>query len=167
MWNDTDTPLAYLISFRSYGTWLHGDKRGAIDSFHNCYGAPYLPPTDTWLQHNRKQLKTHPLILGASERGAIDKAVREACDIRGWYLHACNVRTNHVHAVVTADSRADHVLSALKANATRQLREDKLWQHPFSPWAYKGSKIMLWTERSVANAINYVLNGQGEDLLKI
>ena len=31
MWNDTDIPLAYLISFRCYGTWLHGDERGSID----------------------------------------------------------------------------------------------------------------------------------------
>ena len=29
VWNDTDTPLAYLITFRSYGTWLHGDERGS------------------------------------------------------------------------------------------------------------------------------------------
>jgi hypothetical protein len=33
MWNDTDIPLAYLITFRCYGTWLHGDKRGSIDRF--------------------------------------------------------------------------------------------------------------------------------------
>jgi hypothetical protein len=31
MWNDTDTPLAYFISFRTYGTWLIGDSRGSID----------------------------------------------------------------------------------------------------------------------------------------
>ena len=29
--NDSDTALAYFISFRSYGTWLHGDQRGSID----------------------------------------------------------------------------------------------------------------------------------------
>ena len=82
-------------------------------------------------------------------------------------LHACNVRTNHVHAVVTANRRADLVLNALKANATRELRQDRLWLRPFSPWAHKGSKILLWTERSVANAIDYVLNCQGQDLPKI
>src|SRR5438093_13756827 len=31
MWNDTDLPLGYLITFRCYGTWLHGDERGSID----------------------------------------------------------------------------------------------------------------------------------------
>jgi hypothetical protein len=33
----------------------------------------------------------------------------------------------------------------------------------YSPWAEKGSKRRLWNERSVSNAINYVINGQGND----
>ncbi len=84
MWNDTDTPLAYLISFRSYGTWLHGDRRGAINRFHNNYGEPYLPPNTMWQEHIRNQMKTHPLILGATERGSVEKAIRETCQIRKW-----------------------------------------------------------------------------------
>jgi REP element-mobilizing transposase RayT len=77
---------------------------------------------------------------------------------------ALNVRTNHVHTVVTANHEPGLVLNAFKANATRQLRVDQLWAHSFSPWADKGSKIRLWNERSVANAINYVLYNQGGDL---
>ena len=164
MWNETDTPLAYFISFRSYGTWLHGDKRGSIDRFHNRYGSPYLPPNDVWQCHNRRQLRTDPFILRARERGSVQKAIRETCSIRKWHLHALNVRTNHVHTVVTANRNPALVLNVFKANATRQLREDKLWQQSFSPWADKGSKIRLWNEQSVANAIHYVLNGQGNDL---
>jgi REP element-mobilizing transposase RayT len=164
MWNDTDTPLAYFISFRSYGTWLHGDKRGSIDRFHNRYGSPYIRPNQAWQRHNRKQLKARPLILGAEERGSAEKAIRETCKIRKWALHAFNVRTNHVHTVVTANRPPELVLNAFKANATRELRENRLWQHLFSPWADKGSKRRLWNERSVANAIDYVLSGQGDDL---
>jgi hypothetical protein len=37
MWNNTDTPLAYLFTFRCHGTWLHGDERGAVDRFHNHF----------------------------------------------------------------------------------------------------------------------------------
>jgi len=166
MWNDTDTPLAYFISFRSYGTWLHGDTRGSIDRFHNRYGDPYLPPNETWHRHNRKQLKTAPFFLGARERASVEKVIRETCRIRKWDLHAFNVRTNHVHTVVTSNRKPGLVLNAFKANATRQLREDQLWAHEFSPWADKGSKIRLWNERSVANAIDYVLFGQGNDLPK-
>jgi len=166
MWNNTDTPLAYLISFRSYGTWLHGDNRGSIDRFHNRYGDPYLPQSETWERHNRKQRKADPFILGATERQSVRKAIRETCTIRQWHLHALNVRTNHIHTVVTASCNPGRVLNAFKANATQQLRADQLWQHPSSPWADKGSKVRLWNERSVANAINYVLNGQGGDLSK-
>ena len=164
MWNDTDTPLAYLISFRSYGTWLHGDNRGSIDRFHNRYGQPYLPLSDAWERHNRKQCRTDPFILGARERQAVQKAIRATCCIRRWDLQALNVRTNHLHVVVTANHKPELVLNAFKANATRQLREDQLWPHPFSPWADKGSKRLLWNERSVAKAIDYVLKGQGGDL---
>jgi hypothetical protein len=63
MWNDTDIPLAYFISFRSYGTWLHGDERGSIDRFHNRYGSPYIPPNKDWHRSNKQLLKTSPLIL--------------------------------------------------------------------------------------------------------
>ena len=166
MWNDNDTPLAYFISFRSYGTWLHGDQRGSIDRLHNRYGEPYLPPNEAWQRHNRKQLKTELSSLGARERASVEKAIRETCSVRKWHMQAFNVRTNHVHTVVTANRKPGLVLNAFKANATRQLREDQLWPHASSLWADKGSKIKLWNERSVANAIDYVLNGQGEDLPK-
>ena len=68
-------------------------------------------------------------------------------------------------AVVSAGQKKPGVvINAFKANATRQLREDGLWSYSFSPWADKGSKRRLWNERSVARAIDYVLNGQGDDL---
>jgi REP element-mobilizing transposase RayT len=164
MWNDTDTPLAYFISFRTYGTWLHGDKRGSIDRFHNRYQSPYMPASATWQKHNQRQLKAEPLILGATLRQVIEAAIRETCRIRKWWLQAINVRTNHVHTVVSANRKASLVLNAFKANATRQLRKDGLWPHPFSPWADKGSKRKLWNEHSVARAIDYVMNGQGGEL---
>ena len=164
MWNDTDIPLAYLISFRSYGTWLHGDERGSIDRFHNRYGSPYIPANDNWRRYNREQLRTRPLILAAPQRKTIEAAIRETCDFRKWSLFAFNVRTNHIHTVVAANRESKVVLNAFKANAIRMLREVDLWQHPFSPWARKGSKRKLWNERSIAQAIDYVLYGQGNDL---
>ena len=164
MWNDTDTPLAYLITFRTRGTWLHGDRRGSIDRFHNGYRTPYIPANSTWHRYNQEHLKARPLVLGTSQRKSIAEAIKETCEIRKWSLLAHNVRTNHVHTVVTANRDSELVLIALKANATRQLRADNLWRHDMSPWARKGSEKKLWTERSVALAIDYVLHGQGNDL---
>ena len=68
MWNDTDTPLAYFISFRTYGTWLHGDKRGSIDCIHNRYRSPYIPPNEKWRRYNEQRLRAKPLILKARQR---------------------------------------------------------------------------------------------------
>ena len=164
MWNDTNTPLAYLISFRTYGTWLHGDLRGSIDRHHNRYRSAFLAPNRRWLLHNQHQLRTAPFLLSAAHRDLVSSAIQETCTIRRWALSALNVRTNHVHAVVTANCPSKLVLNAFKANATRILRQAGLWPHNFSPWARKGSRRNLWNERSVMRAIDYVLYGQGDGL---
>ena len=165
MWNDTEIPLAILITFRCYGTWLHGDIRGSVDRNHNVYGSPRVghePPRKDFV---RTIIKHEPVVLDSFRRGSVEKAIRETCSIRNWPLKALNVRTNHAHAVVAAGAKKPEiVLNALKGNATRHMRDDGLWNHEHSPWAEKGSKRMLWNERSVANAIDYVLNGQGDDL---
>ena len=74
-------------------------------------------------------------------------------DFRTWHLHALNVRTNHIPIVVSIGSiKPERALSAFKANATRQMREDGAWQKESSPWAEKGSKRYLWTEQSIAKS---------------
>jgi len=165
MWNDTDIPLAHLITFRCYGTWLHGDSRGAVDQFHHTYKAPFAPPNPRRNEHNRSMLKGEVVMLDASRRSSVERAIRETCEIRSWLLHALNVRTNHVHAVVSiGPKKSDTALNAFKANATRQMRQDGNWKHENSSWVDKGSKRNLWNERSVAQAIDYVVNGQGDSL---
>jgi REP element-mobilizing transposase RayT len=165
IWNDTDVPLAHLISFRSHGTWLHGDERGSTDRFNNVYRSPHIPASERWHQYNQRTLKADPITLAAEQRASVEKAIRETCRIRRWSLHALNVRTNHVHVVVSIGyAKASRALNALKANATRQMREDGNWKSMRSPWADKGSQRNLWNERSVTLAVDYVINGQGGDL---
>jgi REP element-mobilizing transposase RayT len=165
MWNDTDTPLAFFITFRAYGTWLHGDERGSVDRHHNVYNTPRIPRNDTWHRIEGGLLKHPPVRLDGARRRSVKDAIVETCEKRNWYLWAMNVRTNHAHTVVTARGcDPDRVLNALKANATRKMREDGCWPHKHSPWAEKGSKRRLWNERSLARAIDYVLNDQGDDL---
>src|SRR5580658_6914900 len=162
MWNNTDAPLAYLFTFRCDGTWLHGDERGAVDRFHNRYRAPLIPANQKWQAHNQQVLKQEPVTLDEDQRRSVDQAIRETCDLRGWVLQAVNVRTNHVHLVASiGDALPGSALSAFKANATRQMRQDGLWSHTTSPWVAGGSKRHLWNERSITRALDYVVNGQG------
>ena len=158
------TPLAYLITFRCYGTWLHGDERGSTDRYHNTPGSAHIPGVSPWREHRRRTLPHPPVSLDATRRRAVEAAVRETCDIRSWRLDAINVRTNHVHSVVAAPCDPERVLGALKANATRHMRETGCWADRRSPWSDGGSKRYLWTPSSVERAIAYVVDGQGGPL---
>lgn len=161
---DRSTPVGYLITFRCYGTWLHGDERGSVDRHHRVYGNPGLPAAELRRQHDRDLLKQSPVTLNSRQRPIVESAIRETCAIRRWQLWTINVRTNHVHAVVTANKKPDAVMSALKANATRAMREAGVWTSELSPWEFRGSKKYLWNEKQLADAIGYVESGQGEPL---
>lgn len=156
-------PLTYLITFRSYGTWLHGEP-GSVDRFHNIYGTPKLPPCNKRRQYNLGLLKRLPVKLDPRKRAAILAALKETCTIRNWELWASNIRSNHVHAVISATCKPKRILNALKANATRKMRESGCWLSDKTPWVRRGSKRYLWTERDLDNAIAYVLYEQGERL---
>jgi REP element-mobilizing transposase RayT len=144
MWNDTDIPLAYLITFRCSGTWLHGDERGSVSRFRNQYNSAFLPPEKRWTETNNQRLKSEIVSLNAAQRICVEEAIRETCSIRLWRLQAINVRTNHVHIVVsTGTNKPEIALNAFKSNATRKMRENQSWQGERSPWADKGSKRYL------------------------
>src|SRR5258707_83391 len=161
---DDHTPRGYLITFRTYGTWLHGDDRGSVDRHHDRYGLPTLPPSSRRKQIERTLLKQLPVKLSRRQRAAIDFSIRETCAIRKWDLWALNVRTNHLHCVITANRNPKTVLVALKANATRSMSTAGCWASDLSPWAQGGSKKYLWTEEELQNAITYVVDDQGEPL---
>jgi len=60
IWNDRDIPLAYFITFRTYGTWLHGDERGSIDRYHNRYKGPKVEPNPVLAKQQEAKLKGEP-----------------------------------------------------------------------------------------------------------
>ena len=69
--NDDHKALAYFITFRTYGTWLHGDKRGSVDRFHNRYGSPRLPPNKLREKYSRSLLKRPPVRLTGKQRKVV------------------------------------------------------------------------------------------------
>ena len=90
-------PIAYLITFRCYGTWLHGDQRGTMDRRgHNVYGTPGIPHNEKLEKSDRTQLKYPAFLLTAIDRALVEQAIREVCLHREYILRAVNVRTNHV-----------------------------------------------------------------------
>ena len=153
------------MTFRCYGTWLHGDKRGSINRFENHYQSPYHKADKNWEDFNKNKLKSDAVLLNAQQRWIVEQTIREVCEFKDWNLYAVNVRTNHVHIVVSiGDSPVKLALNAFKAYSTKNLRENNCWNFTHSPWSDKGSKRYLWNEKSLETAIEYVISGQGGKL---
>lgn len=156
--------LAYFITFTTYGTWLHGDERGSVDDEHNIPGTPFAKPAIRRDHANRSAMKWPELNLNAKARGVVDRTVREVCVNRAWALHALNVRSNHLHIVVSANDPAVKVMTDLKAWCTRRLREAECLAKDAPAWTEGGSKRKLNTPESLRAAVHYVLHEQGPDL---
>jgi hypothetical protein len=92
---DDEIPLGYLITFRTYGTWLHGDVRGSVDRSNNRFGTPRIPPNQKWEKHNRNLLSRSPVKSSRRQRKTIEEAIHETCKIRQWEFWVTNIRTNH------------------------------------------------------------------------
>jgi hypothetical protein len=97
-------PLAYFLTFTTYGTWLHGDTRGSVDPAHAAFDSPVLEPNAMREETMRAHLRHRPVTLSAPLWTTVERAIRDRCQFRGWTIEAVNVRTNHVHAVITAAS---------------------------------------------------------------
>ena len=95
-------PLAYFITFRSYGTWLPGDERGWTHRHESDFGTPIRRGEAALWDFSHAALAGEPFTLDAARRPVVERAIRDVCHHRGWVLHALNVRTNHVHLVVSA-----------------------------------------------------------------
>ncbi len=157
-----DFPIAYLITFRTYGTWLHGDEKLSIDRRFNIYGTPKRDANPNLKKEIFEELRHDPFILTENQRELVKIAIEEVCEHRSYKLQAINVRSNHVHAVVSAEIKSKFIINAFKSYSTRKLRENFLAEQETKIWARGGSRRYLWKSRFVALAIEYVLYGQGD-----
>ena len=155
-----ELPLAYFITFRTYGTWLPGDDRGFTDQRHNGWNEPFAREDPHRRSAALSRLRMPPVTLSNEQRTCIDMAIRDQCDHRGWRLHALNVRTEHAHLVITASLSPERVMNMFKAYATRTLRAANLWSASRGPWSRHGSTEWLWNDESVGTASRYVTERQ-------
>ncbi len=156
-------PAAYLLTFRSYGTWLHGDEKGAVDRHgKNTYGTPDISPNENLREIMEKAQKKQTFLLSKIAREKITNAIVEVCEHKKFNLRAVNVRSNHIHIVVSAAMKPEPLLKIFKAYSTRKLREETFIDPEIRLWSRGGSRRYLWKPRHVALAVDYVLYGQGD-----
>ena len=162
-------PVAHFITFRCYGTWLHGDERGSVSRVGpRMHGEPLNAPDSVRVDIESAALRARPMSMETpAMRATVLTAMREVCVHRDWVLDAANVRTNHVHAVVGAgsgDVSPERIMNDLKAYATRSLRRAGLVPLGAPVWSRHGSTKRVWTPDDLTAVRAYVLDVQGEDL---
>jgi REP element-mobilizing transposase RayT len=148
-------PLAYFLTWTTYGTWLPGDGRGWVHK-RGSARTPYREPDSERERRAVGLMPGRPARLDDVQRRRVDSAIRQTCRAKGWLLHALNVRTNHVHVVLSVgELRPERVMVTLKAWASRSLNAAagrRKW------WTRHGSTRYLNSAFSVARAIEYVRN---------
>ncbi len=160
-------PIGYFITFHTYGTWLHGREPGSVDDEHSRVGEPFAPASPNRERFEQGLLKHDAVVLDACRRSVVDRTIREVAEHRGWRIHALNVRTTHVHAVLSAPVSPERVMNDLKSWCTRRMVEAGVLNKGVKAWARHGSTRWLDTPASLRGAIDYVANGQGPALEQI
>jgi REP element-mobilizing transposase RayT len=150
--------MNYFITFRTYGTWLHGDERGSVDRSHNQVGEPLIEANAGLHSYRRRSLNAPPVVMNEACRECVDETVREVAAHRGWAIIALCVLSNHVHVVVSMpdDVAPEKAMNDFKSYSTRRLRERSLAPPSMTIWTRHGSTRYLNSDKSVLDACNYV-----------
>jgi hypothetical protein len=82
-------PLAYHITFGTYGTRLHGDDRGTIDRSMNEPGDPIIGTDDGWHFLEENRLNFPPRVFTREQMIVVESIIPEVCVRGGWSMHTC------------------------------------------------------------------------------
>jgi REP element-mobilizing transposase RayT len=158
-------PLAYFLTRTCHGTWLHGDERGSVDRERNVPETPFIQPQRGFEAHEQSRSTQSPVRLTSEQRSVVQATIEAHCAYQTWDLFALNVRTNHVHVVVSCgDAQPEIVMGQFKSWCTRRLREADLINKDARIWTRHGSTKYLWKPPGVEAAIRYVNEEQGRNL---
>ncbi len=156
--------MRYFITFGCYGARLHGDESGSVDRRHNLVGSRLLEPDAQRVMAERREMLQDPYVLDEARRAVVLAAIRRHCAYRGWTLLAAHVRSNHVHAMVEAETRPERIMNEFKSYASRELNRLPSEGPDRKRWARHGSTRWLWNDEDVRHALQYVIDEQGEPM---
>ena len=155
-------PVGYFLTFRTYGTWLHGDARGSVDDSHNIFGTPQLKEDKERADGCAQRMRYPAMVLTDTMRAVVDVAIRDHCQFRNWELIELAVRTNNVHVLLGfADRTPERVAGEFKSRATRWLRDRGLVSSTARIWADRaGSTRYIWKEKDLEDVATYIRDWQ-------
>jgi REP element-mobilizing transposase RayT len=149
-------PLAYHITFGTYGTRPHGDERGTVDRAMNRPGDPIIGKDEAWERMELNKLRFPPRVFTHEQMVVVESLVEAVCARGGWTPHTWASGPDHVHAVLGASAEGDAVRKWFK----RWLGQSLAARYPLRAgetfWADGGSVKWVWTDDYLARAVDYV-----------
>jgi REP element-mobilizing transposase RayT len=157
----------WLLTWRTYGTWLPGDERGFIGpvvtalgnrEIHNTPGTPMDEPAPRLRDYARSVMRASPVLLDTAHAADLFSQLQETAAVRGWELLAVAVLTNHLHLVVrvAGDPEGSTILRDFKSYTSRRLNRVYGPRPGGSWWSESGSRRILKDELAIRGAIHYV-----------
>jgi hypothetical protein len=148
-------PMAFFITWPTYGTWLPGDERGWVEYHHG-----WQLPNPALEQYCRACMIEKQCLLSAEERKIVLSQIVETCEHRMWVHFASDCRSNHAHIVIgAANTSPKKIRKDIKAWCTRRLRERSRPEREHW-WAERGSTRYVWNEASLDFVVRYVTEAQ-------
>jgi REP element-mobilizing transposase RayT len=162
-YEENEFPIAYLLTWRTYGTWLPGDERKSVQRARDRrFGTISIEPSVPLVEFMSAKQRQPSFELDTHQRNIVEESIKETCVYRCYKLSAANVRMNHAHVVASAMVKPEKIVNDLKAYATRRLRAGGSVGIDQIVWSRGASTRYLWKPAHVAAAIEYVLYSQGD-----
>jgi len=145
-------PIAYFLTWTTYGSWLPGDDRGWVDR----HGVMHSPDRGRAFAAATR-MTARATSLNVRQRQVVVQSIDATCLYREWQIHARDCRTQHVHVVVAALSTSPKlILEQLKAWTSRRLSccsgkpPGRRW------WSRGGSGRWIFDQAGLESAVRYV-----------
>ncbi|MCX7120327.1 MAG: transposase [Gammaproteobacteria bacterium] len=157
-------PLAFILTCRTYASWVHGDARGSVDPKHNKFLTPRLKPNNNLKKIMQDNCTENMFLMNAPQRQTVLESIINTCKFAGWHLHAAHVRSNHLHVVLNTEKEIEKVSISLKAYATRYLKKEypELQRERF--WSSGSSTGYIFRSDYLLRAIEYTIEDQGKHM---
>jgi len=151
-----DQPIAYHLTFGTYGTRLHGNDRGTVHRLMNHPGDPIVDRAEAWQRMERSLLKYPMVILTEQQRLMIEETIPSICERGGWKFLHCAARADHVHVQLKGNTEGKAIRRWLKTWLGQAL--NVRWPKPVgaSWWAECGSVKWIWTDDYFENVYLYI-----------
>ena len=151
-------PLAFHITFGTYGTRLHGDERGTVDRRLNQPGDLIIGAEPDWERIELNKLRFPIREFDLAQRQLVESLIPDICARGKWDPVACACGKDHVHTLVTAQVDGEVIRKLLK----RWLGQALATHIPLEPeqtfWAECGSVKWVWDAGYFERVKKYVLD---------